>query len=635
MKQKKDFKDINVLCSREKLHSGLPENQLKESQQKNENINCDNRIKTTNMEIVKSAHNEDQTAMSSENSENTLSISTEEHKTEYDARGIHSSSADEVSFTEKSELNTIKLENSESARNGLIVDINHSENSIATESDTEKTVGEQENMFARHDNNNPEIETIKKANEVTNVSQGDSRKQNRSDLIPVIEEDEETNRLGDAGANASTFSVVKSKKESVHIDLTRKDSNVSLNGSTKTCNKTLIMNTKTKRPVSKQSRRPASSAEMTKSYENMFERRPYSAIDATKYRSYGATSASPRRKSRDPFLFTKAELNWYLPRKSNFDCHDKALKDAGLMSEETINKMEMRKKRIEEKLRREKEARLRAKQAKEGTSDQTKDESGTEIENQSPVVDLKVHNIEDENEEEFHEEPDLITAVEITQTNQTGVYLSTSQPTKKPTKGKRKGRRDDDEDDVRVDYQPLLVYLRFVQENPDDFLSYQKSPSQIQFPGHKADPRTLRMAQIMERKNRSCVINNESILVQAVKAIRPRVTDPGQWQVANKERNLINNLGAINTRKETQLQNTKQESSDSHQSSEEPKTEYEKEKFKLDKWLKTLSTAQLNKAKELALKDLGEEDFYQTRWWSALQTCSYIRQKRHVEMTAT
>jgi hypothetical protein len=47
---------------------------------------------------------------------------------------------------------------------------------------------------------------------------------------------------------------------------------------------------------------------------------------------------------------------------------------------------------------------------------------------------------------------------------------------------------------------------------------------------------------------------------------------------------------------------------------EKDKTEYEKMKIKLDKWLKTVTAAQLLKAKELSLKELGEEDKLQSQY---------------------
>jgi hypothetical protein len=63
---------------------------------------------------------------------------------------------------------------------------------------------------------------------------------------------------------------------------------------------------------------------------------------------------------------------------------------------------------------------------------------------------------------------------------------------------------------------------------------------------------------------------------------------------------------------------------------EKDKTEYEKMKIKLDKWLKTVTAAQLLKAKELSLKELGEEDKLQSQWWSTLQPCRYLRQRSNL-----
>jgi hypothetical protein len=67
---------------------------------------------------------------------------------------------------------------------------------------------------------------------------------------------------------------------------------------------------------------------------------------------------------------------------------------------------------------------------------------------------------------------------------------------------------------------------------------------------------------------------------------------------------------------------------------EKDKTEYEKMKIKLDKWLKTVTAAQLLKAKELSLKELGEEDKLQSQWWSTLQPCRYLRQRSNLVLTS-
>ena len=60
-------------------------------------------------------------------------------------------------------------------------------------------------------------------------------------------------------------------------------------------------------------------------------------------------------------------------------------------------------------------------------------------------------------------------------------------------------------------------------------------------------------------------------------------------------------------------------------SQDEGKSEIEKLKIKTEKWMGTLTTMQILKAKEYALKDVGEEDISVTKWWLAFKTCHYLR----------
>lgn len=343
--------------------------------------------------------------------------------------------------------------------------------------------------------------------------------------------------------------------------------------------------------------------------ENIYSlRRSHSAMERPKSKVRGSFS--------DPFKFTKAELEWHLPRKSFFDCHDKALKEAGVESASTTNRIEQMKQRVADKIKKEKELREKRKQLENPVpKEEAVDNTATPGEN-TAIQDNKSENGSEMDKNEIDDNV-IISKLEATQT-----IVSKS---RKHTRHKKKAH-DDNEDDVRVDYQPLLQYLRYVKEHPEEFYSHRKQMSQQDHVGSRASPWIIRLAQITERRNLSSAqcLMSKSVVLEAARDIRPRTTDPGQWTMSQKERAL---LGNMNLGKSSVFIAVKQDlPTHDSQNQDDGKSDFEKEKLKLEKWLKTVSTAGLLKAKELALRELGEEDSYQTKWWSTLQTCTYLRQ---------
>lgn len=337
----------------------------------------------------------------------------------------------------------------------------------------------------------------------------------------------------------------------------------------------------------------------------------------------------PKSKSRaslgDPFRFTKAELEWYLPRKSFFDCHDKALKEAGVESAETTSRKEQMKQRVAEKIKKEKDRRERRKELENPKPEEPKTETSlTQEDNQSINADTRSEKDADAKSEidKFETDDDVV----ISKLEEAQRSVSKPTPSKKVSRNKKK-THDYDEDEVRVDYQPLLQYLKYVQEHPDEFHAHRKQSIQQDHVGSRASPWIVRLAEITERRNMTtaqCLVT-KSVVLEAARDIRPRMTDPGQWTMSQKERALLGNL---NPGKVNLFAAVKQDlPTHDSQNQDDGKSDFEKEKAKLEKWLKTVSTAGLIKAKELALRDLGEEDIYQSKWWSSLQTCSYLRQK--------
>lgn len=351
------------------------------------------------------------------------------------------------------------------------------------------------------------------------------------------------------------------------------------------------------RPKSSLTSRRFQSSPATSVRFNNFVNRPSTSRTRP---STGATSMSNstrRLETKRSFKITKEDLDYYLPKKSFFNSHDKALKDAGYEVEE-VSPAGAKKRQFMQILQQRNRERIERDRAK----------------NMPPP---KVLGLLDLYELECSgEEPHSSSIVSFED-------QQTHNKSKKNVKAALRKKNDIEQEEIHVDYQLLLIYLRYIKDSPEEFLSKHLHMSESENlvyvrPGDSI----VKMGSVFQRGRHG--ISTENILVTAVHDIRPRFTDPGQWANANKEKEL---LALTSTKKENSFPSKpeagKKEASNSQ---EEPKSEFERIKVKLDGWLKTVTTAQLNKAKELALKDLGQEDISLSRWWVSLKSCNYIRQ---------
>ncbi|XP_063428940.1 uncharacterized protein LOC134711901 [Mytilus trossulus] len=304
--------------------------------------------------------------------------------------------------------------------------------------------------------------------------------------------------------------------------------------------------------------------------------RPLSSVSDPGYRSNSVSSQNSSKKPKKIYSgirFTKKELEYYLPKRSNFSCHEKALKDGGYDLEA-----------IETKRRR----RLTRKQ---NIKDKEIEEKLKEIEdvNAAPVVDV------DSSEKEIKDPDEEQTEMERT------------------NKPKRKGKKKD-EQEVKVDHTVLLQYLKYVLDNREEYFLHKRQYIQQNTTRLNVDPGSTiaRFGRAFQRGQHGII--TEPFLLEVTRGIKSNYGDIQQWLPSNKEKQTQ----GVPTIEETTID-------------EKDKTEYEKVKLKLDKWLKTITSAQLLKAKELSLKELGEEDKLQSQWWSTLQPCRYLRQRSDLE----
>ncbi|KAL3872848.1 hypothetical protein ACJMK2_036035 [Sinanodonta woodiana] len=282
-----------------------------------------------------------------------------------------------------------------------------------------------------------------------------------------------------------------------------------------------------------------------------------------------------------PSSFSRDELDYFLPKRNFFSSHDIVLRDAGYEVEDTA-------KARQRALWKSKLNAIRAKMdlniAQEHDKSTNSAESDQLIKSQS--VFLSTGNLSD-----------FSSFVDQTAGQQEKPLPKESIAPSLKKSQKLKKKPTDDFDDVRVDHKPLVEYLKFIRENPEEYMSM------VHFTGsnqdHQHTDRLVRTARAFYRGHNG-PSRNMSVVHHALSQLKLKNVDPSPPPTANKEK------------------------TSSGTSQEDDKTEIEKHKLKLDKWLRSISTIQLIKAKELALKEIGEEDI-NACWWITLQTCSYLR----------
>lgn len=307
--------------------------------------------------------------------------------------------------------------------------------------------------------------------------------------------------------------------------------------------------------------------------------RPSSSQSEPSVISARSNKSQKTKKSSYGISFTKKELEYYLPRKSTFSCHEKALKDAGY----DLEAIETKRKR-------------RLRRRKQQINDVDIEENLKIVEDSNTAPESKLSPVEDE-----EQKCEQTTILEDEQTEMERL------------KSRRKGKKKD-EYEVKVDHTVLLQYLRYVLENRDEYLNHKRQNIQQNSAWLNVDPQCsiARFGRAFQRGQHGQM--EETFLLEVAHSIKANYGDGPFVVVQNKDKQSP----ALPPLKSDQQETT---------IDEKDKTEYEKVRQKLDRWLKTITSAQLIKAKELSLKELGEEDRLQSQWWSTLQPCRYLRQR--------
>ncbi|XP_052766800.1 uncharacterized protein LOC128207730 [Mya arenaria] len=330
------------------------------------------------------------------------------------------------------------------------------------------------------------------------------------------------------------------------------------------------------------------------------------SLFSTDTNASGSVSFSdPAKKSSDTFLtlpkrpksvggWTKRELDLFLPRKTFFSVHDKTLEVAGLdtKSEEERNRTP------------DWRALLRM-----HTMDELHPPKNDKTEEKASFF---VHKPDSDDEEGQTSLDTIETAV--------GSKDHASHSAKKVKAKKLAMQVNSDKEE----YKPLLDYLKHIHENPDEYINMSKYTHKNT--DHKHPDTMVRLGRAFRRGHHGAVRNN--IFLHAIAGLKPKCADTA----TSSQRTIRgDNVG---TKKATENITSSMTNISSDKTAAQDDTELEKLKKKAETLMHKMSTQHFMKAKELALRELGEEDLNISKWWIAFQSCHYLRIPKYFDGTA-
>lgn len=295
-----------------------------------------------------------------------------------------------------------------------------------------------------------------------------------------------------------------------------------------------------------------------------------------------------RRRPMSTSALSKKVLEAYLPRKSFFSSHDKVLREAGFQVDNVMKSKKRPNWRLILRMH---------------TEEELNPDFGKEPE--KPV--FTEPQIKDESDDDSEEVPlHVMDAVDT---------LMSQDKDGQPSKRKLRLAAKKLALEEKCDYRPLLDYLRYISDHPEEYMNMARySSKDIDY---KHPSVMVRMARVFRKAHHGTARNN--IFTHALANLKPKILETATQQRHGRSELGRNEFGAT---KKDQSEGPQEQSGASQ---EEGKTEIEKFKLKTEKWMGSLTTLQILKAKELALKDMGEEDITVTKWWLAFKTCNYLR----------
>ena len=293
-----------------------------------------------------------------------------------------------------------------------------------------------------------------------------------------------------------------------------------------------------------------------------------------------------RLRPKSTSALSKKYLEAYLPRKSFFSSHDRVLREAGFQVDDAMKNKKRPNWRLILRMH---------------TDEELNPDFGKETE--QPATNEP--QIKEGSDDEVSESINLMEAVETLISHE-----KEGQSAKRKLRfaAKKLGLED------KSDYKPLLDYLKYINDHPEEYMTMTRYTTKNM--DYKHPSVMVRMARVFRKAHHGTARNN--IFTHALAGLKPKFVE------ATAQRHGRAELGRteFSTGKKEQGESPQEQSSASQ---DEGKSEIEKLKIKTEKWMGTLTTMQILKAKEYALKDVGEEDISVTKWWLAFKTCHYLR----------
>ena len=293
-----------------------------------------------------------------------------------------------------------------------------------------------------------------------------------------------------------------------------------------------------------------------------------------------------RRRPMSTNALSKKALEAYLPRKSFFSSHDKVLREAGFQVDDAMRKKKRPNWRLILRMH---------------TEEELNPDFGAE-----EKTEVKEPQVKEESDDDGEETFNLMDAVET--------LMSQGKDDQTPKRrlrltAKKLGLEE------KCDYKQLLDYLRYINDHPEEYMNMARYSSKNM--DYKHPSVMVRMARVFRKAHHGTARNN--IFTHALAGLKPKISESQTQQRHGRGEHSRTEFG---TSKKDQNDIPQEQSSTPL---EEGKTEIEKLKYKTEKWMGGLTTMQILRAKELALKDMGEEDITVTKWWLAFKTCNYLR----------
>ena len=400
--------------------------------------------------------------------------------------------------------------------------------------------------------------------------------------------------------------------------------------------------------------------------------------------SHGTASA-PLASYERPY--GKKELRRALPRKSNFSCHDSAMKEAGFEDESIAQR---KAERLKERLARVASSmnpllgmtNYVATGCVQADVQVVVTDESSKTENQGGEADSKdIDAVATRNLPAIV--PDASSSLGLYPGESAGLEAKDeSGPLRHllggpggggETTGGTRRRRPGSARIEYVECKPLSQYLEYIRDNRQEYLNYIRHQQQQQQASRKdkAVATLIKMGQAFELRHKggisggkrltaAMIADNRNgppaddgelgtdVIVLAAKALRPRSANPGKFS-KTRDKSGGSRRGAEaasrplsedkrpspHHEKSTQSPNTAGGTGGGagvggpgHGAKEEehPKTELEKRKLRAEDWTRSVPTHTLTRARIQSLKELGADDAELTKWWEALKGCHYLRQ---------